>query len=257
MIPCIFNIATHNTRSFTSPHKQQTLFDLYSLYNLDIIALQETNFNNPSHTHSLKPICLNNFVPFFNTNPSTQSMGFGVGFLIKKHLADHVFHHSSFLHRIYSIDFQFKNKQKLRIINVYVSSSDKSLRIKTHNKALELINDAHQKDFLTIILGDFNADSSRPSNPSNSIAFFTSLENLHMINNLNLVKNQKLANDLITYETSTGWSTIDHIFMHSSLTPDLIDQTVVKIDRDLSDHAIVYATISVTSIIPPSPNTLQ
>ena len=152
MVLLALNIATHNTRSFTLPYKQQTLFDLYSLYKLDVIALQETNFNNSSHTHSLKPICSNKFVPFFNTAPSAQSMGFRVGFLIKKHLADHIFHHSSFLHRIYSIDFQFKNKQKLRIINVYISSSDKTLRDKTYKKALDLINEAHQKDFLTLIL---------------------------------------------------------------------------------------------------------
>ncbi|CAG8703085.1 2696_t:CDS:1, partial [Funneliformis mosseae] len=78
--------------------------------------------------------------------------------------------------------------------------------------------------------------------------FFTSFDNLHMINNLNLVKNQKSKNDLITYETNTGHSMIDYIFMHSSLTPNLIDQTVVKVDEDLSDYAIVYATISLASI---------
>ena len=170
-------------------------------------------------------------------------MGFGVGFLIKKHLADHIFHHSSFFHCIYSIDFQFKNKQKLRIINVYISSSDKTLRDKTYKIALDLINDAYQKDFLTIILGDFNANPSRPSNLLNSIAFFTLLDNLHMVNNLNLIKNQKSNDDLITYEINTRCFTIDHIFMHYSLTPDLLNQTVEKVNRDLSDYAIVFATI--------------
>ncbi|CAG8663305.1 1765_t:CDS:2 [Funneliformis caledonium] len=78
---------------------------------------------------------------------------------------------------------------------------------------------------------------SRTFNPSNLKAFFTSLNNLHMINNLDLIKNHKSINDLITYETNTGSSTIDHIFMHSSLIPDLIDQVVTKVDNDLSDHA--------------------
>ncbi|CAG8752817.1 14992_t:CDS:1, partial [Funneliformis caledonium] len=126
--------------------------------------------------------------------------------------------------------------------------SDKTLRDKSYKKALDLINEAHQKDFLTIILGDFNADQSRPSNPLNSKAFFTSLDNLHMVNNLDLVKNQKSYDDLITYETSTGHFTIDHIFIHSSLIPDLIDQTVEKVDKDLSDHTIVVATLSSTII---------
>ncbi|CAG8600685.1 719_t:CDS:1, partial [Funneliformis caledonium] len=71
-----------------------------------------------------------------------------------------------------------------------------------------------------------------------------------MVNNLDLVKNQKSYEDLITYETSTGRSTIDHIFMNSSLILDLIDHVVEKVDNDLSDHAVVYATISLTSINP-------
>ena len=106
----IINIATHNTCSFTLPHKQQIFFNLYILHNLDIIAIQETNFKNPSDIYSLKPICSNKFVPFFNTDLSLQSMGFGVGFLIKKQLADHLFHYTSFYHRIYLLDFQFKIK---------------------------------------------------------------------------------------------------------------------------------------------------
>ncbi|CAG8747593.1 5208_t:CDS:1, partial [Funneliformis caledonium] len=69
-----------------------------------------------------------------------------------------------------------------------------------------------------------------------------------MVNNLNLVKNQKTNDELITYETSTRRFTIDHIFMKSSLIPDLIDQVVEKVDNDFSDHAIVYATISLASI---------
>ncbi|CAG8727398.1 3881_t:CDS:2, partial [Funneliformis caledonium] len=71
-----------------------------------------------------------------------------------------------------------------------------------------------------------------------------------MTNNLDLIKNQKQNDDIITFETNTGHSMIDHIFMHSSLIPDLIDQTVEKVDKDLSDHAIVYATILLTSINP-------
>ncbi|CAG8621076.1 14738_t:CDS:2 [Funneliformis caledonium] len=87
---------------------------------------------------------------------------------------------------------------------------------------------------------------SQTSNPSNSKAFFTSLNSLHMINNLDLIKNYKSIDDLITYETNTRSSTIDHIFMHSSLIPDLIDKVITKVDNDLSDHAFVHATISLS-----------
>src|SRR3954468_17081130 len=87
--PTALNIATHNAQSFTSPHKQQILYNLYNIHKLDIIAIQKTNFKHTSNLCSLKPICYNIFIPFFNIDPSTQLLGFGVGFLVRKHLADH------------------------------------------------------------------------------------------------------------------------------------------------------------------------
>src|SRR4051812_24255143 len=81
--PFVLNIATHNTRSFTSPHKQQILFNLYNIHKLDIIALQETNFKNTAHLYSLKPIFSDKFISFFNIDLSSQIMGFGVGFFVK------------------------------------------------------------------------------------------------------------------------------------------------------------------------------
>src|SRR5215204_6317506 len=136
--PPALNIATHNTRSFTLPHKQQILYNLYNIHHLDIIAIQETNFKYKSNLCSLKPICSDKFVPFFNIDPSSQIMGFGVGFLVKKHLADHVFCYSSFYHQLFFLDFHFKNKSKLHIINIYVSRSDVQLRRNTYKKAINL-----------------------------------------------------------------------------------------------------------------------
>src|SRR5688500_1756324 len=83
-----FNIASHNTRSLLDSLKQQLLVDLYSINHLDIIAVQETNFTTPTHHFPLKSICNNKYMSFFSTNPDTQHSGFGVGFLVKKHLTD-------------------------------------------------------------------------------------------------------------------------------------------------------------------------
>ncbi|CAG8702455.1 9476_t:CDS:1, partial [Funneliformis caledonium] len=71
-----------------------------------------------------------------------------------------------------------------------------------------------------------------------------------MVNNLNLIKNQKTNDELITYKTNTERFMIDYIFMQSLLISDLINQVVEKVDNDLSDHAIIYATISLASINP-------
>ena len=107
--PTVFNIASHNTRSLLDPLKQQLLVDLYSINSLDIIALQETNFVTSLQHFSLNNICHDKFIPFFSADTETRRSGFGVGFLVKKYLADHVFHHSSYFNRIFCLDFQFKN----------------------------------------------------------------------------------------------------------------------------------------------------
>src|SRR5215204_5911957 len=125
--PTVFNIATHNTRSFLDPLKQQLLFDFYSINSLDIIALQETNFTTPLNYFPLKTICNDKFIPFFSVDTDTRRSGFGVGFLVKKYLADHIFHHSSYFNRVFCLDFQFRNKNKFRVINVYLSCSDEFL----------------------------------------------------------------------------------------------------------------------------------
>src|SRR5688572_30437182 len=155
--PTFFNITSHNTRSLLDPHKQQLLVDFYSINHLDIIALQETNFTTPLHHFPLKSICENKFKFFFSTDSDTQRSGFSVGFLIKKHLADHIFHYSSLFNRIFYLDLQFKNKNKLRIINIYLSCSDEPLRLQTVRQVQELIDDANKGNFYIIVLEDFNS----------------------------------------------------------------------------------------------------
>ncbi|CAG8764151.1 5212_t:CDS:1, partial [Funneliformis caledonium] len=97
---------------------------------------------------------------------------------------------------------------------------------------------AHLKDSLVILLSNFNADPSRTHNLTNSKELFDLLNNLYLINKLDLVKKQKSTHDLVTYITNTSCSTIDHIFIHSILVPDLIDQEIIKVDNNISDHAI-------------------
>src|SRR3954467_14039819 len=155
-LPTFFNIATHNTRSFLDPLKQQLLVDLYSLNHLDIVALQETNFANSFHCFPLKTICNNNFIPFFSTDTNTRRSGFGVGFLVKKYLADHIFHYTSYFNHIFCLDFQFKNKNKFRVINIYLSCSDEPLRQQTIQQVRTLIEEAIRANYYIVILGDFN-----------------------------------------------------------------------------------------------------
>jgi exonuclease III len=86
----ILKTATHNVRSFTNPTKQQMLMQIYFLHHLDIIGIQETDLNN-SQSKSLRRTINSNYQIFLNHNQSAQKSGFGVGLIIKKHFADHVY----------------------------------------------------------------------------------------------------------------------------------------------------------------------
>src|SRR5918993_1304966 len=87
-IPSV-TFATHNVRSFTNPAKQQSLIELYTSLNCDVIGLQETNFIK----NHIKPFNIrfnNRFSGFFGTQPSSdkQLSGFGVSLLLTPHLSN-------------------------------------------------------------------------------------------------------------------------------------------------------------------------
>src|SRR4051794_41112034 len=118
--------ATHNVHSFTNIAKQHYLLSLYNSYNIDIIGLQETNFKkvnaasfNPSHPQ---------YISFFSLTPR-QRTAFGVGLILKRNIAHHVFKHDTKLDRLIYVDLQFANKQKLRIINCYLPPADLKTRV--------------------------------------------------------------------------------------------------------------------------------
>src|SRR3970040_1693649 len=135
-------IATHNVRSFNDTFKQKYLTNLYLLSHLDIIGLQETNFNSNKDTSRLRFSLPPSYIPFFEHNQSTQQVGFGVGLLVKKHLANHIYKYAGNLGRYIYIDLQFPARFKIRIINIYLSSSNPQLRIQTIKEVSEIIRQA-------------------------------------------------------------------------------------------------------------------
>src|SRR3954453_12039609 len=165
-------IATHNVRSFTNIAKQHYLLSLYSSYNIDIIGLQETNFKqqnaasfNPSHSQ---------YISFFSSTPR-QRTAFGVGLILKKNIAHHVFKHDTKLDRLIYVDLQFANRQKLRIINCYLPPADLKTRDDVQQILTNWIRDASSKDYHVTVLGDFNADMDRPHNPTNALKYFDNM----------------------------------------------------------------------------------
>ena len=70
-----------------------------------------------------------------------QVLGSGVGIIINKELGKHISKVYRFKDRIIYIDLLFKEKNKIRILNLYinVSLNNKEERIETINKASKII----------------------------------------------------------------------------------------------------------------------
>src|SRR5260364_434112 len=86
--------------------------------------------------------------------------------MIRHHLKPYV--HSCFTHPdgAIALDLFFKSNIKLRIILVYLSSTDMTKRANTQNTIINWIHQAKQLNLYPIILGDFNTQNNTFSSSS-------------------------------------------------------------------------------------------
>jgi exonuclease III len=243
-----YNIGTLNVRTFTDNTKQQVLFNTFINHNFDIIAIQETNISNLKQSKAFSKSLPPTHKSFLSHHTDSQRIGFGVGLILKKEYADHVYHHHTEKGRFQLLDLQFKNKHKLRIINLYSPYSNDELRSDIFNKTKTKILDAFQNNMSIILLGDFNADPNRPRNIKYSHQFFRDLDALNLINTYSLVPHNH--NDLLnSYHGKPTPSRIDHIYLSHDLISQFLDHTVIEMDPEITDHNIVSNKLYLNTFI--------
>jgi len=76
--------------------------------------------------------------------------------MIQKHLQPHIHNCQTHPGGAIALDLFFKSEIKLRIIAVYLSSTDMQKRNNTQNTVITWIQQAFQHNLHPIILGDFN-----------------------------------------------------------------------------------------------------
>src|SRR5215216_766089 len=237
----LLSIATHNVRSCVSSDCLQQVEQFFSNFNLDILGLSETHLTylqarNLNHNFHNKP-----YKFFFHSLNRFQNCQ-GVGLLIRNNLCSHLYNQGSFFDRILHLDFQFKNKFKLRIIQIYLPASyhDKKTfqyRLQIQNKLMDLLIQSRKNNFHVILMGDFNIDISRTykSKCKQTLQSF-----LHLIINLGFlhtISPFNLSFPPTFKSTSTSYSShIDYIFISSSLAHDLISFDI------LNDSSFLYST---------------
>ena len=163
--PNLISFATHNVRNCSSETKLQNIDSFFNNFNIDILGLSETHLNLLQAHHLNKNTHNKSFKYFFHSSNRHQNCQ-GVGLVVRNNLSTHIFNQASFFDRIIYLDFQFKNKFKLRVIQVYLPASyhdrkDYQYRLQVQKKLMNILIDSLRHNFHIILMGDFNIDISR------------------------------------------------------------------------------------------------
>src|SRR5215216_728708 len=190
--PNFFSIATQNVRSCISNEKMTQIEQFFISYNLDILGLSETHLNSAQALYRSKNFHNKPYKLIFSSDNSQNNYQ-GVGFIIRSNLHNHLFFQKFLLDRIAYIDLQFKNKTKLRIIQIYLPANtidhdQIALRSKIESLVIDIIIEAQSKSFHVIVMGDFNIDFYKIHNKHNNLkhnrmcrSFIDKLSNLNFI----------------------------------------------------------------------------
>ena len=244
-----YKIGSLNVRSLTDKTKQQVIFNIFNNHQIDILAIQETNISSQAQTKAFSNSLPSQYVALLSHQTDLQRVGFGVGLIIKKSLADHIFKYHTSQGRLQIIDFQFKNKKRLRLINLYSPNSNNSLRVELYKSIKKSITEANTQGFSILLLGDLNADPNRVRNQKYSKQFFKDLDTLNLFNTRIFVPH-KSDNQLYTYQGKLTRSRIDHIYISHDLIPAFFDHRIIEMDANITDHNLVLVLINQDSFTP-------
>jgi exonuclease III len=154
----ILKIATINTQHLTQI-KVNDIINLMNEKNIQIMGVSETWLSNKQ----AKQLFLhekNYYFTLFHNNTEHQR-GIGVGLIIKKNYAQYIYRHESYKGRIVYVDFLFRNKKKLRLIQYYGIPNNRILEKKeerenTLTQLIKIIQEEKNSHHQIILMGDFN-----------------------------------------------------------------------------------------------------
>ena len=212
------------------------------LNQIDILGLFKTNLSNAS-TKFQKSHLPSDYTYFFASDKHHK--GSGIALCIKSSLADYIFYHTSNRGRYVLIDLQLRNKQKLRIIQIYlhVNNAHLSARLELEKEILQHLRFAHTRNYHTIVMGDFNIDIDNPSlNRQSCIAkmrFISQLKELDLVDSYDLLSpddHNKPYHYTWHNVSNTISSRIDYIWCSLPLMSNFIYHSSFKSKLYQSDH---------------------
>src|SRR6266511_3922138 len=156
------NICNVNIQGFNDPTKRFQFLDHCTRQNLDIIGLSELHFSNKSNTRN-EIFTKNDTYDFYWSIDDTDKLtAGGVGLAIHKQLSKHVRSWQEYKGRIVYADLYFKQKNKIRIVQLYnPPRKHHILSMDIFRKLENVIIDALKNNFQLMIMGDFNEDMNK------------------------------------------------------------------------------------------------
>jgi exonuclease III len=158
------NIIIHNVQGLSNKPKFQTWLTYCYEENTHIIAMSETKLkqdNEYALTNPLYRIFMSNFKP---TEVRTREASMGTALAIRMDLCPHIHNIEREPGTAIMVDLFLLQKNKKRIISIYLPSNNKELNIKAQNKIIRWLTEAHTRNWQAFVMGDFNTNQNRKGN---------------------------------------------------------------------------------------------
>ena len=120
----ILKVTYHNVVSFVNPTKQNQVIQEVLLNQIDILGFSETNLFNASAKFQ-KSHLPSDYTYFFASDKHHK--GSNITLCVKSSLADYIFYYTYNQGYYVLINLQLRNKQKLRIIQIYLHTNNAHL----------------------------------------------------------------------------------------------------------------------------------
>jgi exonuclease III len=153
----ILTIGTININYLTD-YKQNMITNIMNETQIHILGIAETHLTNKQTKYYLKND--QKYIGFFN-NDDTTVRETGVGIIIDREYAKHIFNIGYYKGRIIYLDLMFKKKTKIRIIQFYGKPLsqiviNKRIIQEFQKEVTNLVKTAKATNMEVILMGDFN-----------------------------------------------------------------------------------------------------
>ena len=152
-----FAIATYNVRGLSTITKQSQLIAHMLDNEISILSISETKLRSQATSSIFKG---NTEVSSWWGCNDTSPLSSGVGLILHHSVAKYVQSVKDYKGRVIHADLYLRGNTKLRIVQVYIQAhiTDKASRRDIDNYIFKIIDQAQEKQFKIIIMGDFNSD---------------------------------------------------------------------------------------------------